>query len=166
MASISIRDMRTDDLDWVLAMNNAAAPHVGELDGGKLAHLLAESRVARVAEADDRPAGAVICFSPGAPYTSENYLWFDSRYDDFLYIDRIFVDGSAAGAGIGQRFYRDLESSTAGRVSMLACEVNERPPNPVSIRFHEKCGFSAVGRQTTEGGAKAVVMMAKTLSGG
>jgi predicted GNAT superfamily acetyltransferase len=47
---------------------------------------------------------------------------------------------------------------------MLACEVNERPPNPVSMRFHETLGFSSVGRQTTEGGAKTVVMMTKPLS--
>ncbi len=163
MAAISIRDMRTGDLDWVLAMNNAAAPHVGELDAARLADLFAKSRLARVAEVGGRRAGAIVCFSPGARYASENYLWFDRRYDDFLYIDRIFVDGRAAGAGIGQRFYRNLEDFAGGRVSMLACEVNERPPNPGSIRFHEKWGFSAVGRRITEGGAKAVVMMAKNL---
>lgn len=165
MTSITIRDMRTDDLDWVLVMNNAAVPHVGEVDADKLAALFAESSVARVAERDGRPAGAIICFSPGATYTSENYLWFQRRYDDFLYVDRIFVDGSATGAGIGQQFYRDMERFARGRSAMLACEVNERPPNPVSIRFHEKWGFRPVGRQTTEGGAKAVVMMAKRLDG-
>jgi predicted GNAT superfamily acetyltransferase len=156
--------MRTDDLDWVLAMNNAAAPHVGELDAGKLAALFSDARMARVAEAAGRPAGAVICFSPGAPYASENYRWFQARYDDFLYIDRIFVDGPAAGAGIGRSFYADLEGFAASRFAMLACEVNERPPNPVSMLFHEALGFGSVGRQTTEGGAKTVVMMTKSLS--
>jgi len=165
MTAISIRNMRTDDLDWVLHANNDATPHVSELDAVKLATLFAESSVARVAEANGRSAGAVMCFSPGAPYTSENYLWFQRRYDDFLYIDRIFVKSSAAGAGIGQLIYRDLEFFADGRCAMLACEVNERPSNPVSMAFHEKCGFEPVGRQTTEGGAKAVVMMAKSLSG-
>lgn len=164
MASISIRDMRTDDLEWVLAMNNAAAPHVSDLDVGKLADLFAEAWIAWVAELDMRPAGALICFAPGAPYASENYLWFQRRYDDFLYIDRIFVDGAAKDVGVGRRFYRDLERFAAGRSRMLACEVNERPPNPVSICFHQTWGFEAVGRQTTERGAKAVVMMAKRLS--
>ena len=37
MASISIRDMRADDLDWVLDMNNANAPHVAEVDADELA---------------------------------------------------------------------------------------------------------------------------------
>ena len=87
-----------------------------------------------------------------------------SHDDDFLYIDRIFVDRPARGAGLGRRFYRDLESFAEGRASMLACEVNERPPNPVSMRFHENCGFKPVGRQTTRDGAKVVVMMRKWLS--
>jgi len=165
MAFISIRDMRIDDLHWVVAMNNAAVPHVSELDADKLVDLFNECWVARVAEMDARPAGAVICFAPGASYASENYLWFQRCYDDFLYVDRIFVDAPAIGAGIGLKFYQDLERFAAGRSSMLACEVNERPPNPVSVRFHEKCGFAAVGRQTTEDGAKAVVMMAKSLLG-
>lgn len=155
--------MRTDDLPWVLAMNNGAAPHVGELDAGKLAHLFDEARLARVAERAARPAGAVMCFAPGARYTSPNYRWFEARYGDFLYIDRVFVDAPAVGAGIGRRFYRDLERYAQGRSAMLACEVNERPPNPVSIRFHRTWGFEPVGRQTTEGGAKAVVMMVKRL---
>lgn len=164
MTAISIRDMRAHDLDWVLHANNGATPHVGELDAAKLAALFHECSVARVAEANGRPVGAVMCLSPGAPYTSENYLWFQRRYEDFLYIDRIFVEPSAA-AGVGQLIYRDLERFADGRCAMLACEVNERPPNPVSIAFHKKCGFEPVGRQTTEGGAKAVVMMAKPLSG-
>lgn len=163
MAAISIRDMRSVDLEWALQTNNAAAPHVGELNAERLAALFAASSLAWVAEADGRPAGAMVCFSPGAPYTSKNYLWFERRYMDYLYIDRIFVEPSEAGAGIGRHLYRDLARYVHGRCAMLACEVNERPPNPVSIGFHKACGFEPVGRQSSEGGAKTVVMMAKPL---
>ena len=46
---------------------------------------------------------------------------------------------------------------------MLTCEVNVAPPNPVSHAFHAAMGFVEVGRQGTEGGAKTVALLARSL---
>ena len=41
--------------------------------------------------------------------------------------------------------------------------MNLRPRNEVSLAFHDTMGFTSVGEQDTEGGAKTVVMLARTL---
>ncbi len=64
---------------------------------------------------------------------------------------------------IGQRLYRDLEDFARPVAPTMTCEVNLRPPNPDSLRFHRQFGFVEVGRQETEGGAKEVVLMEKEL---
>ena len=43
--------------------------------------------------------------------------------------------------------------------------MNVRPRNDGSLRFHQRYGFTAVGEQDTEGGAKRVTLLEKRLDG-
>jgi hypothetical protein len=45
----------------------------------------------------------------------------------------------------------------------MTCEVNVRPANESSMRYHETHGFLKVGSQETEGGSKEVAMLEKKL---
>lgn len=68
-----------------------------------------------------------------------------------------------AGRGLGAVLYEDF--AAAGRrlgVPRLTCEVNLDPPNPGSLRFHERLGFVPVGIQ--EAGGKQVQLMARDLA--
>jgi uncharacterized protein len=47
--------------------------------------------------------------------------------------------------------------------SVVLAEVNIRPRNDESLRFHERHGFAPVGELDTEDGAKRVTMLAKHL---
>jgi predicted GNAT superfamily acetyltransferase len=40
--------------------------------------------------------------------------------------------------------------------SLIGCEVNVEPPNPISDAFHEALGFAEVGRASLLGGEKVV----------
>jgi len=157
--SVTVRAMTAVDGGWFLPLNNAAVPHVNVLGEAELAALLGEAAWTGVALHGGAPAGGLIAFGPGAAYASPNYRWFDARHDDFLYVDRIVVDAAARGAGLGLALYRAARAFAAGRYRRLACEVNEKPANEGSMRFHERFGFRVVGRQETEGGAKAVALM-------
>ncbi|MBC6440707.1 MAG: GNAT family N-acetyltransferase [Rhodospirillales bacterium] len=157
-----LRDMTTADASWFLPLNNAEAPHVNALDAADLAALLDEAVLARVAEVDGAPAGGLICFAPGASYQSANYVWYSERYDAFVYIDRVVVDVRFRGQGIARRFYDEAWALASERAVILCCEVNEEPPNPGSMRFHERFGFEPIGGQQTEGGKKTVVLLAKS----
>lgn len=39
-------------------------------------------------------------------------------------------------------------------------EVNVDPPNPGSLRFHDRLGFTEVGRQATKGDTVTVALLA------
>ena len=162
---MDIRPLAVTDHEWFLDLNQACLPAVSALTPSTTAKLIAEAGYARLLLKDGRPLGALLAFWPEADYESPNFLWFKARYDSFLYIDRAMVAEEARGQGIGVALYNDLfafaKAQAEGQAGRVTCEVNSRPPNPGSLRFHESLGFAPVGEQETEGGAKAVIMMEK-----
>ena len=160
---IAIRDIQSDDVDWLLSLNNASVPNVNHLERSDLNDLLKNACYARLAIIDDRPLGALIGFWPGADYQSVHYRWFSERFEHFFYVDRVIVADDARGNGIGRAIYADIERFAIGRTDRIALEVNRWPPNPVSLRFHQAAGFVEVGEFEHEGGEKKVVMMMKSL---
>ncbi|WP_286830651.1 MULTISPECIES: GNAT family N-acetyltransferase [Kordiimonas] len=144
----------------ILALNEA---HVRETS-----HLGPEEYQAMVAGAfyacGVAPAKAfLIAFDETADYTSPNFLWFQSRYPSFAYIDRVITAESARGQGLARALYEDLfaRARAAGKPA-IACEVNIDPPNPGSDAFHARMGFAEVGTGVLKNG-KLVRYMVKTL---
>ncbi|MGI9510887.1 MAG: GNAT family N-acetyltransferase [Geminicoccaceae bacterium] len=161
-----VRDLDASDLDWLLALNNAAVPHVNHLEQKDLADILNESGYARGVIQDGKPKGALIAFWPGTTYASDNYRWFNQHHDGFLYIDRVMIDAATRKGGHGRRLYADIEAfARANATKSLACEVNSEPPNPVSMRFHEALGFKPVGEMANDDRSKCVVMLMKDFLG-
>ena len=158
---MDIRRLLTEDLPACVALNNGAVPAVSEADLAKMQTLLDESLLSLVAEQEGEIVGFCVNFGPGASYTSVNYLWFCERYDDFAYLDRIVVSPDARNTGIGAAMYAAVEEHVAG-IPWLLCEVNLRPRNDGSLRFHDRIGFVEVGQQETPYGV-LVSMLAKDL---
>lgn len=165
MTGATTRAIRPDDLATLHRLNNDAVPAVNALEQSALADLARMARFAHVSEHRDRVAGFLIALGPGADYDSLNYRWFEQRYDAFLYIDRVVVDPEIRGAGLGSSLYRALiDRARAEGVPRLTCEVNLRPLNERSLRFHTGLGFQPVGTQDTEGGTKTVQLLSLPLS--
>jgi hypothetical protein len=164
-----IRRWRETDLPALHALNESAVPAVNSLSPAALRDLLEAALVAAVVESGKQEGfgdvvGFLICLPEGLDYASDNYRWFSQRYARFAYVDRVVVDSGRRGGGLGGALYGGLVRDLAGQRPVLTCEVNERPPNPASLRFHERFGFTPVGRQETEGGGKSVVLLAKSLA--
>ncbi|MGH7653938.1 MAG: GNAT family N-acetyltransferase [Gemmatimonadaceae bacterium] len=154
-----MRDAVAADHAAVLALNNSATPHVNELSAAEFGWIVSRADYFRVAEDESGLAAFVIALRPGLEYWSLNYRWFSDRGGDFLYLDRIVVHERARGTGVGRAMYEDLDRSASGRWPRITLEVNLRPPNPASLAFHERMGFTRVGVREDEGGAKAVALM-------
>ena len=139
------------DLDDALALNQRWVPHVGAATRESLRAIVDMSSLALVArDAAGVLVGFVLVLPPGADYRSPNYRFFSERSDDFRYVDRIAVDPSAQGTGLGRRLYEDvLSHAEAVGASRVDAEVNLDPPNPGSQAFHAALGFVEVGRQWT-----------------
>ncbi len=135
------------DLAAVHRLNQEAVPAVNSLAPDRLAWLAGESVYFRVAVIGGDVAGFLICLPPEAPYDSPNFGWLKVRYEDFLYIDRVAVSSRYHRRGVARALYRDAASSGGDRYRLLAAEVNTRPRNEGSLRFHASMGFEPVGSQ-------------------
>jgi len=161
--AIAIRDVRENELDSVVALNNAAGATILPLDAARMREFFQEAAYFRVAEADGHLAGFLIALREDARYSSPNFLWFHERYPQFLYIDRIVVAQRYRGIGLGRVFYADVISYAEVRVPLLACEVFLEPRDDVSVLFHGTYGFQEVGQQTMAGVDRRVALLAKDL---
>ncbi|MGH7439009.1 MAG: GNAT family N-acetyltransferase [Polyangiaceae bacterium] len=114
----------------------AGTPGVHSESPAQLAAITRESCIAIVAEIGGVVAGFCQVLPPGATYESVNYQWFSARYDDFIYLDRVAVGVEHRGRGIGSRLYEEVERRT--RAAWFTPEVNLRPRNDGSLRFHAR----------------------------
>ena len=158
---IEIRDVSPADLPEVLVLNERSVPSMNSLTMERMRWFDANAVYFRVAEISGAVAGFLICMAPDAPYRSPNFLWLQKRYRAFLYIDRIAVSARFRRRGIAGALYRDAAATDPSRFQLLACEVNLRPRNPESLRFHERYGFKPVGTQ--DHGDVEVQYMIRTL---
>jgi len=144
------------DQPAVLALNNAAPPHVNALSEEQFAWIAGEADSYRVAEREGEIVGFVFAIRNGTPYWSANYAWFAERYPTFIYLDRVVVAPAARKIGVGRALYDDLVKFATGRWSRITLEVNTDPPNPGSIAFHERMQFARVGTRRYADGEVAM----------
>ncbi len=155
-----LRPVAGDDVDAVLALNERNVTALAPMDAARLEQLRGWADRFDVLEVEGSFAGFVVTFGPGSPYDSGFYSWFEERYDDFYYLDRIVLHEDFRRRGLGSLVYDEIEQR-AGAHGRLTLEVNIRPCNEGSLAFHGGRGFCEVG--VVETGTKAVAMMEKVL---
>jgi len=161
VTALLIRQAVPADYPAVLALNDGAVPSVNSIPIEKLAHLHGQSVYFSVACDDAGIAGFLLALDERAVYDSINFRYFQDHYPRFAYVDRVVVHPDRHRSGMGRRLYADLLATVADQSPIVACEVNLQPPNPGSLTFHERLGFTAVGEQLTEGGSKRVCLMVR-----
>ena len=140
--------------DALLGLNNASARETSPLTREAFDRMISAARVATFIA----PSTAfLLAFEQGDAYDGGHFLWFRSRLDRFLYIDRVVVAQDRRRHGFGRLLYADVfqRAERLGHARVV-CEVNLLPPNPVSDKFHAALGFEELGRATIDGGAKIV----------
>ena len=162
---LAIRALTLADEARVLELNAGARPNVAALDRAELARLQALSRVHLVAVDADVVLGYALSFASSDAYDGEEFLTLKSLMaEPFVYIDQVVVLPSVQGNGIGRRLYEALERAAWRRgIHWLCCEVNTTPPNPGSLAFHGRLGFSELAPFATRDG-RSVVLLRKRLS--
>jgi predicted GNAT superfamily acetyltransferase len=147
-----VRDACQDDYESIVCLNTQEEKLTSPMSLGRLQYLSNLSSFHKVAEIDGMIAAFILAIREGAPYENMNYAWFASRYDNFLYIDRVVVSQDFAGMKIGSYLYKHLFAfARSSEVSTVVCEYNIDPPNLASKAFHDKFGFKEVGTQYVAG---------------
>ena len=148
--SYRIRHAVASDLPAILRINAEGVPGVSALAPRDAAALLEAATLTRVAEEGDHVIAYVIVLASNSSYDGEEFQWFRSRPGSFLYIDQVAVARQARGRGAASALYEDIEAAAGSRgFPAITLEVNLRPENPDSLRFHGRRGFVEVGRLET-----------------
>ncbi|MDQ3156322.1 MAG: GNAT family N-acetyltransferase [Actinomycetota bacterium] len=151
----TIRPIEPADCDAVLALNQSALDGVGPLDTNRLQWIVGLSDRALVADVDGDIGGFVITMPSGTAYDSPNYAWFEERFDNHCYLDRIVVAPTHRRMGIASQLYDEIE-----RTLPVTLEVYAEPPNGPSLAFHAVRGYEEIGRLPQSNG-KVVALFVK-----
>ncbi|MGH8106567.1 MAG: GNAT family N-acetyltransferase [Arenimonas sp.] len=161
MTNITIRDATDSDFEAIIRLNDVEVQQTSAMDLERLRVFDQLSAYHKVAIVDGHVAAFLLAMRDGAAYRNDNYDWFASRFQSFLYVDRIVVGVDFSGLKIGSSLYKDLFAfAHAQQIQQIVCEYNIEPPNPVSKAFHDKFGFREIGTQWVAGGTKRVSMQA------
>ena len=142
-----IRPATAEDAAAIVALNTDSEAVLSPMGRDRFEALRQRCALLQVAEQAGVVAGFLMAFCDGSDYDSENYRWFSTHYSDFLYIDRVVVSRQYRGRGIASSFYEDALKWAARRgLHCLVAEIDIKPPNTASLKFHAAFGFAEVGR--------------------
>lgn len=146
MAMISIVKAAPCHYDAILALNEEQVQYLAPMDLQVMADIGRECDLFSVIEVDGQFAGFMMVLRDGEAYDGVNYRWFEARYENFLYIDRVVVSPKFHRMGLGKALYQAVFThAKAMGASYVTAEVNAIPPNHTSLSFHKACGFQEVG---------------------
>jgi len=158
---MKLQKLNTDDVPAMWRINEEGLPGVGQVSEDAMGDLLSLATLPVGAFDEDVLVGFVLCLIPGTRYASPNYAWFNEHYEQFLYVDRIAVSTAYRDRQVGSRLYSRVFEHAQQHQWPVAAEVNLDPPNPGSMRFHERNGFTEVG--TLQHDEKTVAMILREL---
>ena len=163
IAGVTLRPGTADDGRDIVRLNDATVAVTSPMNMRDFHELFKLSSLLIVAERDEAVVGFLMGFTEGVDLEGLNYRWFDARLRQYLYIDRIVVDESCRGSGLGREIYAQVEAwAQAEGLVWLAAEMDLDPPNVGSLRFHKRSGFVEVGIQKLPSG-KVVSMQIKAI---
>ena len=137
--------LSVSDIDAMWAINEQGLPGTGKVSKKEIVQLLEFSSLSVGAYNQGELVGFVVCLPPKTAYGSLNYAWFNEHYESFVYVDRIAVSEENRNKGVGSALYDHVVSYSKQHGAPVAAEVNREPPNPGSMRFHNRFGFEEVG---------------------
>ena len=142
---MEIRNLAPANIEAIWAINEQGLPGTGRVSEQEISDLLQFSSLSVGVFDANELLGFVICLPPRTRYGSLNYQWFNDHYNAFVYVDRIAVSTLQRNQGVGTKLYDAVVAYSKERKIPIAAEVNLNPPNPGSIRFHERFNFEQVG---------------------
>ena len=164
MSTPDIRPAMADDFAAIESLNHSVVDLTSPMDGERLQQLHAMSSYHRVIAQDSQVVAFLLVLGPDCDYDSMNYQWFDQRYDEFSYIDRIVVRDGFRAQGLGTILYEDLFAWAINqKIGNIVCEYNVEPLNEASRKFHGLLGFQEVSLEVI-GQVKRMSMQLRVLS--
>ncbi len=159
---LSIRNLILSDCIAILQINAESVPGVAALDESEFVRLMAmPNHHVAIESPNHLVVGYALAFNSNAPYDGEEFQIFQRKLlKPFIYIDQVATRIDSRRMGIGSAIYDALENEARlCDASTLCCEVNIDPPNPESMAFHQKRGFSQSEILATADGRRVALLI-------
>jgi len=161
---VILRPAKLSDFDRILQLNEEFVYYLNPMSKDQLSVYNSYAELNLVAEIDGKIEAFVLVFRENTDYGFITYALLKERYEKFIYVDRIVVSDKCQGLGVGSILYdKIMEHARNTGISLVTAEVDSDPPNPVSLRFHEKFGFKNMGSIAVPGTAKSVALQVAEL---
>ena len=148
------------ELEDIYVLNQSLTPKLGALeDIQHLKRLINMSECSKGLRIKGKIAAFMICFREDSEYESKNYLYFNRKYKEFLYVDRIGVSKNLENTGLGSILYKYIIENF-GEDLKICAEINTKLMNKKSIIFHEKHDFKRILEKCYNENYKVVYMEA------
>jgi hypothetical protein len=102
---MTLRPATPRDFATILALNLESERFLSPLTPQRLAQLHEQADLHQVIEEGQQVVAFVLALREGQDYDSPNYLFFATRYERFLYVDRVVVAAAAQGRRLGRVLY-------------------------------------------------------------
>jgi len=130
------------------SINQENSPDVGDIPNiDQFQELTNLTETIYVFKDQEKIIGFIFLMREGTTYQSENYKFISSKYDHFLYVDRIAIQSNYRRQGLAKKIYNKVIEDGKKLEFDILCEVNTRPRNDISLAFHKKMGFKEIGTQ-------------------
>jgi uncharacterized protein len=159
---VTLRELTRGDWPAVLALNEESVGELSELDEERLRWIVSLAHRSLAVESEGGVIAFALAIGPRTGYDSENYRWFDARFERFLYLDRVAVSPRMRRRGVASGLYDAMEAAAAP-LERMVCEVNVRPRNRASLAFHAARGYVELGR-LRHGREKEVALLGRDLA--
>ncbi len=162
--TIEIRQAITEDFLAIAALNESEVMHTSPMSIERLVELDALANYHRVVLVNNQVAGFLLAMRNDSAYSNDNFEWFCSRYNSFMYVDRIVIGKAFHGLKLGSLLYQDIfQYAKTNNIAAITCEYNIVPPNEPSRIFHDKFSFQEVGTQWLNNHSKQVSLQMATV---
>lgn len=154
---IDLKECSNSQFKKMLHLNNHFARETSGLFTTKFEKMIEQS-FAAIAIAPE--IAMLIAFDQDADYDNPNFKFFKSKFDDFIYIDRVIVAKAEQGKGIATALYDILfEMAQEAGQTNIVCEINTMPANEASSAFHDAMGFEQIGEAVLDNGLREVAYL-------
>ena len=126
-------------------LNEAAGAEAFSLPESQFAELVEQSDCV-LERWQDKPGGKLSGFllgvSAGRAVENVGHMWFQTRFDNFLYVDRVVTTADDRRRGVGKAILLEaLQWCRERGIGNLVCQVHDRPPNPAGHALCRALGF-------------------------
>ena len=99
-----IRNVETIDLDTLIMINELSIPAVNSITKAQFEWFYKNSLYFKLIQSAEKEVqGFLLTLNSSLDYESLNYKWFQERYDDFAYVDRIAILEKYKRNGLGRK---------------------------------------------------------------